>query len=81
MVRATEALPPGEHEVSCRLTLVDGGTDLTLDVDGSVVATERSPHGIPFTWQHGGTALRIGYDVGFPVVDEYESPFEFGNEG
>ncbi len=30
---------------------------------------------MPLAFQHGGTRLRIGEDVGFPVVDSYEPPF------
>ena len=26
-------------------------------------------------WQHGGTALSLGRDRGFPVCDDYEVPF------
>ena len=30
---------------------------------------------MPFVWQHGGTALRLGSDDGFPVTDDYAPPF------
>jgi hypothetical protein len=28
----------------------------------------------PFALQHGGAALRLGYDVGLPVSDDYTPP-------
>jgi arylsulfatase A-like enzyme len=74
VARSSIALSAGRHDVTCRLDVVDGFAHLGLEIDGVEVGHARSPHSIPFTWQHGGTALRLGHDAGFPVTDDYECP-------
>ncbi len=76
IVNSPLVIAPGRHTVDCILeALGPDGTGLRLRCDGVVVASGASPLGIPFAWQHGGAGLRIGYDTGFPVCDEYACPF------
>jgi arylsulfatase len=71
-VRATEILPSGRHRVGFRLA---GKNGLVL-VDGTVVAEEPLPLGLGASGlQIGGGGLRIGYDHGFPVNDDYAPPY------
>jgi len=51
-----------------------GGT-FTLTHDEEVVGRTESAHAVPFSWQHGGAALVLGRDKGFPVCDDYAVPF------
>ena len=51
------------------------GASVTLLHDDDVVASVTLDVGVPMFWQHGGTALSLGRDRGFPVCDEYEVPF------
>jgi len=70
------AVPAGRHELACRHVPSFGGDPvITLLHDGVVVASVAIPVGMPFVWQHGGTALRLGSDNGFPVTDDYVPPF------
>ncbi|MDH3706224.1 MAG: LamG domain-containing protein, partial [Acidimicrobiia bacterium] len=74
--RANAELAPGEHEVAATLAPTDdGGATITVTVDDHPVASTAAPLGIPFAFQHGGTALRLGSDTGFPVHDDYRCPF------
>ena len=52
-----------------------GEGTFTLSHDGVAVGTVRFAGGLPFVLQHGGTALRLGSDRGFPVSDAYTPPF------
>ena len=47
----------------------------TLLHDDDVVASVTLDVPVPMFWQHGGTALCLGCDRGFPVCDDYEVPF------
>ena len=51
------------------------GPAVTLLHDDDVVASVTLDVAVPMFWQHGGTALSLGRDRGFPVCDEYEVPF------
>lgn len=76
VVRARLPLTDGRHDVGFALhPLGDGGAQLEVVVDGETVAVGTTGHAIPFSWQHGGTALRLGEDRGFPVCDDYTPPF------
>ena len=65
---------PARARVPARAQL-GGDPVITLLHDDVVVASVAIPVGVPFVWQHGGTALRLGSDNGFPVCDDYELPF------
>jgi arylsulfatase A-like enzyme len=76
-VTADTDLPAGPLELSCDLLLNPaGGTDLVLRHGAAqVVGQAHCPHALPPAWQHGGAALRLGHDVGFPVCEDYQPPF------
>ena len=73
-VKSGERIPSGDHVlgVGCRPT--SDGITLEVTCDGEAVGSSTSPLSIPFTFQHGGTQLRIGFDNEFPVVDTYTPP-------
>jgi arylsulfatase len=68
-------VPPGRHELVCHYVLDDGVPAVTLLHDDDVVASVALDVPVPMFWQHGGTALCLGYDRGFPVCDDYQVPF------
>jgi arylsulfatase len=80
--RSDRSIPTGSHTLGVRLDVVaGGGLTLTLLQDGSEVGSGTSEHGVPVgMMQVGGTGLCIGYDRGFPVTDEYSTPFRFTGE-
>jgi len=80
VVRSAEALTPGPHTVGMAVRPVDDGTELVLEVDGRAVGVGHADHGMPVAWQHGGTALNLGRDTGFPVNDAYRTPFPWNGE-
>ena len=81
VVSSDTDLPTGPLTVSCDLRPGSaGGTDLVLRQGGDVVGQEHCPRALPPTWQHGGTALRLGHDHGFPVCEEYQPPFGWTGE-
>ncbi|HEY6531209.1 MAG TPA: arylsulfatase [Acidimicrobiales bacterium] len=76
VARASEPLAPGARELAVVLIPAPDGTAvIRVSVDGAPVAEAVSALGVPFAFQHGGTALRIGHDAGFPVCDDYRCPF------
>jgi arylsulfatase A-like enzyme len=76
VVTGSSPVPAGFHELVCHY-VVDGGNGpaVTLLHDDDVVASVTLDVPVPLFWQHGGTALCLGYDRGFPVCDDYEVPF------
>jgi hypothetical protein len=52
---------------------------MQLTCDETIIGALTSSVTIPFNFQHGGTQLRIGFDRGFPVVDDYEIPSQWPN--
>jgi len=59
--------------------IAQGGTG-TLKVDGTVVATQKMEHTLPFIleWDEN---LDVGSDTGTPVADaDYQVPFAFNGE-
>jgi arylsulfatase len=75
VVRGSGRVPAGRHDLVCHYTLGDDGPAITLLHDDDVVASVVLDVAVPMFWQHGGTALCLGSDRGFPVCDEYEVPF------
>jgi arylsulfatase len=61
--------------LACEFVPHGSGGTFTLTCDDVVVGHAESVHPVPLTWQHGGGALRLGRDAGFPVCDDYEVPF------
>jgi len=63
-------IPPGRH----RLAVSGAGARFALWCDDVEIGALAFEGGLPFALQHGGTALCLGYDRGFPVVDDYSPP-------
>ena len=75
-VRADAPLPAGRRTVTLDFRLSGEGTaEVTLSVDGHEVGGGKLPPGTVLGGQADGNALRLGYDRGFPVSDEYQPPF------
>ena len=79
-VAGTVPVPAGRHTFTCHYTIDATGPAMTLSHDDDVVASETMSVPVPMFWQHGGTALCLGYDRGFPVCDDYAVPFTFTGE-
>ncbi len=77
-IAATEPLGAGHHqlEVAYKRDRAGGGPIMLL-VDAAVVGEGMLTDNLPFRWQIGGGGLLIGRDTGFPVCDDYETPFPF----
>ena len=73
-IRSDAPLPHGEHVFGVRCHPCPDGTAMQLLCDETIIGTSTSTLSIPFNFQHGGTQLRIGFDTGFPVVDDYATP-------
>ncbi len=77
-VAARSPLAPGEHAVGFEYRRAGaGGGPVALTVDGAAVAEGALPRDLPFRWQIGGAGLLVGRDKGFPVCDDYATPFAF----
>ncbi len=77
-VASPVALDEGAHELALRYERARaGGGPVSLLVDGAPVAEVVLPEDLPFRWQIGGAGLLIGRDAGFPVSDDYRTPFPF----
>lgn len=74
---ADQLVTPGRHTLGCVLRPTPEGTSIDILVDNTIIGTGRGDHILPFTWQHGGTALHLGYDRGLPVCDGYQPPFRW----
>jgi arylsulfatase A-like enzyme len=78
-VGSREPLTEGRHEVGFRFRAdgASGGTGSVL-VDGAEVASAHLPQGLGAAGlQIGGSGLKLGYDNGFPVSDDYAPPFRW----
>ena len=76
VVGASSALGAGEHDLLLEYDRAGRGRAIRLSVDGADVAEGTLPHDLPFRWQIGGGGLLVGRDAGFPVCDDYDTPFE-----
>jgi arylsulfatase len=78
-ITGPHALTPGRHRVGFRFAPDEtGGGTGTLVVDDSHVAETPLPNGMgTIGMQIGGGGLRLGYDAGFPVSDDYSPPFRW----
>ncbi|HSO97206.1 MAG TPA: arylsulfatase [Acidimicrobiia bacterium] len=75
-VAADRALAPGSRIVRVEYQRKSGpGGTLHIAVDGAVVADGTLTADLPFRWQIGGAGLLVGRDRGFPVCDDYATPF------
>ncbi|HZN15667.1 MAG TPA: arylsulfatase [Acidimicrobiales bacterium] len=72
------ALPAGARELRMSFRPERGKPgSVTIAVDGDVVAEGELSGHLPFRWQIGGGGLHVGHDTGFPVCDDYVTPFPF----
>ncbi len=69
-------VPPGRH----RLSVHGGAGCFALAVDDEPAGEVAFAGGLPIALQHGGAGLRIGYDSGFPVCDDYTPPAAWTGE-
>jgi arylsulfatase len=75
-VDADETLLEGSSLVGVRYVRRDsGGGTATLFAGDRVVGRGGLPIDLPFRWEITGNGLALGYDRGFPVSDDYETPF------
>ena len=75
-VAAPAPLGPGRRVLRVRYRLTDGEQgELELLADHESLAVAAVPQAMPVAWQHGGTGLRLGADVGLAVSDDYTPPF------
>ena len=60
---------------------LEGATSLELSVDSQAIASVALPADVVLSpGQADGSGLRLGYDAGFPVCDDYEPPFPWTGE-
>ncbi len=79
VVRGRAPVREGVHDLVCQYGAAPEPA-MTLLHDDEVVASVALDVSMPLAWQHGGTALTLGYDRGLPVCDEYEAPFSWNGE-
>lgn len=76
-----EALGSGDHEIAVEYRRSSGGGGpVRLFVDDEPVAEMQLVDDLPFRWQIGGAGLRLGHDMGLPLSESYEPPFEFNGK-
>jgi arylsulfatase len=74
-VAAEEVLPVGPAVLGVSYDVI--GSRLELLQDGAVVGAVALEGFLPPALQHGGAALRLGHDAGFPVSRRYSVPGRF----
>jgi arylsulfatase len=76
---APSPLGPGQHEIIVSYELGTNGAPgrMRLRVDEVEVDDVPVEGALPVAIQHGGAALRLGRDIGFPVSPRYRPPAEF----
>jgi arylsulfatase len=74
---AKEPVGAGRHALLVEYDWAGKQSVLRLAVDGRVVAEGPLPRRMPLRWQIGGAGLLVGRDRGFPVCDDYRTPFAF----
>ena len=79
VVRGRAQVHEGVHDLVCQFGAAPEPA-MTLLHDDEVVASVALDVSMPLAWQHGGTALTLGYDRGLPVCDEYAVPFGWNGE-
>ena len=74
-------LDAGTHEVE--VVYEPGAPDgqpLRIGADGVLHTSLQLARPLPVRWQIGGHGLHVGLDVGFPVDEQYATPFPFTGE-
>ena len=79
---APDPMLPGARQVTfCFAPGLEGATSLELSVDSQAIASVALPADVVLSpGQADGSGLRLGYDAGFPVCDDYEPPFPWTGE-
>ena len=67
-------VPEGHHVLGARCARDGDGALLWVHHDGRPVGSVGFDGVLPLALQHGGAGLRLGYDAGFPVSDDYAPP-------
>ena len=80
-VRADGTLSAGRRMIAVEYRFsAEGTAEVSLWVDDKRVGAGALPPGTELGGQADGNALRLGYDSGFPVSDEYAPPFPWTGE-
>jgi arylsulfatase A-like enzyme len=74
---ANDRVPAGRHTLTVECRPDGNGLQIDLRCDDERVGTTSTDLAMPFSFQHGGTQLRIGDDIGLPVVEDYTLPFSW----
>lgn len=73
---ALRPIPAGHHDLVLTFRREHpGGGPVNISTGDVAVVDGRLDRDLPFRWQIGGAGLRLGEDAGFPVCDDYETPF------
>ena len=74
-----EALAAAVSTLTIRYMPGDDSSHATVALlaDGRPIGGDDLPFAVPPLWQYGGAHLRIGFDEGLPVVDDYRVPFRW----
>ena len=78
-VVADRPVPVGLSSLSVAYLAGEEGR-FVLRQDEELVGQAAFASFLPVTFQHGGAALRIGFDTGFPVSRRYSPPARFSGE-
>jgi len=77
-VTGESPVPEGDHELAVSYRAGRGGPgEFTLLHDDRPVGRVPVVGMLPLAIQHGGAALRLGHDAGFPVSERYQPPAPF----
>jgi arylsulfatase A-like enzyme len=74
-VIADRPLTTGPQTVSAGYTTAS--SDFTLFYGQTPVGRTAIDGAVPFTFQHGGAGLRLGFDAGLPVSPRYVAPYRW----
>jgi arylsulfatase len=76
VVAAAQPVDPGRHRLAFRFERQEeGGGQVELAVDGTIVAEGRIPTFTVAAFSATGAGLTCGYEVGPAVGDDYDAPF------
>ena len=77
ITRSETMVPVANHVLGVRCRPGPRAVQFTLTCDGNAIGSSSAEVAMTFSFQNGGTFLRLGHDSGFPVIDEYDPPFEW----
>ncbi|HTO52178.1 MAG TPA: arylsulfatase [Myxococcota bacterium] len=80
-VESADALPAGSHSLRFEYARrTAGGGGISLALGERILGECEIAEDLPVRWQIGGAALHVGLDRGFPVCDDYQTPFPWNGE-